>query len=278
MAMPFIMFTKHVQEYDLSQLVRGLKSAGMDGADLCVRPGYPVTPENVKRMLPVAVKAFADAGMSVPLVTTPGDFTEPKTKAAAALFDACGANGVKLVKLGYWHYQAGTDYGKQVESCRKKLSGFARLAERTGVKAVVHTHSGSTMGLNASAAMQLVQDFDPKDVGVFLDFGHLTIVGEPVHMAIAITKSHLACFALKDLLHVATLHEGRVVHRIRVVRMGSGLVDWPLAIKTVVDMKLEHLPMSIHCEYGGEPPDCVVDLARLDLRFVQRAFAQVTKS
>jgi hypothetical protein len=41
---PWIMFTKHLEGWDLPQIIAGLKSAGVQGADLCVRPGYPVTP------------------------------------------------------------------------------------------------------------------------------------------------------------------------------------------------------------------------------------------
>jgi hypothetical protein len=38
----FIMFTKHLQEHLLPTLVDPLRSAGMHGADLCVRPGSTI--------------------------------------------------------------------------------------------------------------------------------------------------------------------------------------------------------------------------------------------
>ena len=44
---PWIMFTKHLEGWALPQIMDGLQRAGVEGADLCVRPGYPVTPENV---------------------------------------------------------------------------------------------------------------------------------------------------------------------------------------------------------------------------------------
>ena len=59
---PWIMFTKHLEGYDLGQIIDGLKSAGVEGADLCVRPGYPVNPENAPTELPAAAKRFADEG------------------------------------------------------------------------------------------------------------------------------------------------------------------------------------------------------------------------
>ena len=99
--MKFIMFTKHLQEYSLPAPVKALKSIGMDGADLCVRPGFPVDPGNCRKMLPEAVKAFDGEGMSIPLVTAPGDFLDPADGVCESLYDACGASGVGLIKLGY---------------------------------------------------------------------------------------------------------------------------------------------------------------------------------
>ena len=53
-----------------------LKSVGVEGADLCVRPGYSVNPENAEKQLPAAAKQFADEGLSIPLVTTPTSFLD----------------------------------------------------------------------------------------------------------------------------------------------------------------------------------------------------------
>jgi sugar phosphate isomerase/epimerase len=273
--MQFIMFTKHVQEYTIPKLVSALKSADMNGADLCVRPGYPVTPENAEKELPKAAKAFAEEGLSIPLVTTPGEFTEPGDRAAKSLFAACGKAGVGLIKLGYWGYRADKDYWAMLDSCRKKLDGFAKLAEKAGVKAVVHTHSGSTMGLNASAAMRLVDGFDPKLIGIFADPGHFAITGEPPAMAFNIIKKYAACFAFKDTVKLPVERDGRTIYWMHTRRLGDGFVDWYQAVKTIFDLKLDKLPISIHCEYEGEPADSVVDLARVDLRYVKRLVAQI---
>ena len=42
----------------------------MDGADLTVRPGGHVLPENVERDLPRAVKAFREAGLNIEMMAT----------------------------------------------------------------------------------------------------------------------------------------------------------------------------------------------------------------
>ncbi|MGD9519695.1 MAG: sugar phosphate isomerase/epimerase family protein, partial [Armatimonadota bacterium] len=196
---PWIMFTKHLEGWDLKQIIAALKSTGVEGADLCVRPGYPVAPENARTALPEAARRFADEGLCIPLITTPGDFTDPGIDYALPLFEACAEAGVKLVKLGYWYMEA-DGYWATVDRCRKQLEGFAALAERTGVKPVIHNHSGSTMGLNSAAVMHLVKGFNPALVGVFADVGHLSIVGEPYPMAFDIVKEYLSAVAFKDLV------------------------------------------------------------------------------
>ena len=67
--MRFIMFTKHLEGLDVPGIIETLQSVGVDGADLCVRNGYPVNPENIATALPAAAKQFAAAVLSIPLVT-----------------------------------------------------------------------------------------------------------------------------------------------------------------------------------------------------------------
>ena len=57
--MKFIMFTKHLEGYDIPQIMATLKSVGVEGADLCVRDGYPVNPDNIDTALPEAARMFA---------------------------------------------------------------------------------------------------------------------------------------------------------------------------------------------------------------------------
>ena len=58
-----IMFTKHLEGLNIPQVIDAIKSVGIDGADLCVRPGYPVNPENANTALPEAAKQFASHGL-----------------------------------------------------------------------------------------------------------------------------------------------------------------------------------------------------------------------
>lgn len=272
--MQYIMFTKHLEGRDLDGIMEALRTVGVTGADLCVRPGYPVTPQNATVELPKAARKFRDAGLSIPLITTPTSLTTPDAEFADELYAACGAAGVRFIKVGYWHWSAAESYWDTVARAKDYLTGFAELSRRHGVTTLVHNHSGRSMGLNASAAMHLVQDFDPAQVALFADPGHLAICGEPPDMALDIMRSHLAVCAFKDLAHHRILRDGRPVPGSRCVRMGEGLVDWWTVLETLHAMEFDG-PVSFHCEFAGESVDTVIDLGRCDVRYVNSIRAQL---
>jgi sugar phosphate isomerase/epimerase len=261
---PWIMFTKHLEGWDLEQIIAGLKRAGVQGADLCVRPGYPVNPENALTALPAAARRFAEEGLCIPLITTPGDFTDASMDYAEALFAACAEAGVGLLKLGYW-YMEGDGYWATMDRCRARLEGFAKLAEKTGVKPIVHNHSGATMGLNSCSVMSIVESFDPSLVGVFSDVGHLSIVGEPYPMAFDIVKHYMAAVAFKDLVRMKHA-DGSWGIDVWPLGMGYGNFPQVMGLLKAADFSG---PISFHCEYSRMPPDSVVDQCRIDVRFIQ---------
>lgn len=268
--MKYIMFTKHLEGLDVAGIINALKSVGVEGADLCVRPGYPVNPENADKQLPAAAKQFTDEGLSIPLVTTPTSFLDPKDTDVQRVYAACGEAGVANLKVGYWHWsKEDGGYWAQVGRIRKALDGFQALSAKHGVRTCLHNHSGTSMGLNSSAVMNLVKGFDPQHVGVFADPGHLSIVGEPIDMALDIVKDYLAVIAFKDMMRPPGSGT-------RVVRMGHGFVDWETALKTLIERNFD-CPVSFHSEYSGEPVDTVIDLARIDVRFINNLLEQIKK-
>ena len=266
--MKFIMFTKHLEGLEIPEIMKSLKSAGVEGADLCVRPGYPVNPENVDKALPEAARRFTGEGLCIPLVTTPGDFVTPSVDYADRLYAACGKAGVGHIKLGYWHWSPDKDYWEEVKKVRGYLEGFQELSKKHGVQTVVHNHSGQSMGLNSCAAMNLVKGFDPKHIGIFADPGHLSICGEPIDMALDIVKEYLSVLALKDLMRQRTVRDGKTSWQTQVVRVGHGFGDMPALFRSLKRVKYDG-PISFHSEYSGEPVETVVDLCRIDVRFIR---------
>ena len=57
-------------------------------------------PDNIETALPAAAKKFADEGLSIPLVTTPGNFTTPDIDYAERFYAACGAAGAAGFLIG----------------------------------------------------------------------------------------------------------------------------------------------------------------------------------
>ncbi len=273
--MQFIMFTKHLEGLDLSGIIEALKSVGVSGADLAVRPGYPVHPGNVEKELPAAASRFADEGLAIPLVTTPGDFTTPDIEYADRLYAACGESGVRHIKLGYWNWKAGDKYWEMLDQCRGNLDGFQELSAKHGVQTMVHNHSGTCMGLNASSSMHLLKGFDPQHVGSFADAGHLSICGEPIAMALNIVAEYLSAIAFKDLFREPRKQNGRTTWQTGMARISRGFVDWPLTLKTLKSMNFTG-PISMHSEYGGEPVESVIDLTRIDMRYIRRVLEDVS--
>lgn len=267
--MQYVMFTKHLEGYSLEQIIAGIQRVGIDGADLCVRPGYPVNPENCRTALPAAAKRFADEGLGIALITSPGDFTDASADHAEDMFAACAEAGVPAIKLGYWHWKADPGYWALLDECRTQLEGLAALAAKHGVKALVHNHSGNSMGCNSSAARSLVNGFDPQHVGIFTDVGHLSLVGEQLPMALDIAGDYIELFALKDLLWVNEIGKLDSRRGLKVVPFGHGLVEWGLFVAELKARGYDGA-LSFHCEYSGYPPESVLDQAAIDVRFFRQ--------
>lgn len=272
--MKIIMFTKHLQGKDIDGLIEAIKTVGASGADLCVRAGYLVEPETIEKKLPEAVKKFKDAGLIIPIITTPGDFLDPNNPVVEKVLNACSNSEVKLIKLGYWRMSE-SGYWKTVENIRKNLEVFERLAKKYEVKVCIHNHSGGTMGLNSCSVMNLVKGFDPKYIGVFADPGHLSLVGEPLPMAFSINKEYLSIVAIKDLIRERYIDkDNNRLWRSRVVPLGEGFVDWRTLVKILFEIKFDG-PVSVHSEYSELDIDSVIDQTRMDIRFFKKIYNKI---
>ncbi len=136
----FTVFSKpwHMPIPELAQFVRGL---GFDGVELPVRPGYPVTPENVGTALPEAVKIFADHGLTIASVAA--DTRE-------AMLAACGASGVPIVRICVG-IPEGKRYLDAIADLQREWEALVPLLERHGVALGVQNHCGRCI----ANAMQL---------------------------------------------------------------------------------------------------------------------------
>ena len=265
--MQYIYFTKTLKDLDLKAVAAFCKEIGVDGVDLTVRPGYPVTPDNAATALPEAVKIFRDAGLILGLVSIATDVTDADGKTAQAVFDACAKVEAPAVKMGYFPYKGSFD--DDIKAARVRLAGFSKLAERSKVRVVYHTHSGANLGNNAAGLRLLLQDADPHHVGAFVDTGHTAVNGGPFPMELDLVRSWLSMIAIKDMLWEKMDKQGWQYH---VVPAGDGIVRWGEVAGGVKERRFNGT-ISLHGEYETKDLDERKALAKRELEFLKKLLA-----
>jgi sugar phosphate isomerase/epimerase len=261
--MRFVYFTKTLNRLTLKELAAFCTDVGVDGVDLAVRPGYPVTPVNAQTTLPEAARLFKDAGLIIGLVTAPTGLIDADSKHARAIFDACARAGVPAVKIGYFTYRPPFD--DRLKEARTRMAGFSKLAERTKVKACYHTHSGNMLGNNGAGIRLLMQGLDAHHAGVFFDTGHTAVNGGPVRMELDLVRDWLSLVAIKDM----AWSKDRAGWTPRVVPVGDGIVRWADVAAGLKERKFNGT-VSLHAEYEARDLDERRKLAKRELAALKK--------
>ncbi|HNS32669.1 MAG TPA: sugar phosphate isomerase/epimerase family protein [bacterium] len=272
--MKLIVFTKSFRERSLTLLMKDIKRMGADGADLTIRDGYHVEPSNMETRLPEVKRAFTEAGLSIPMVTSPGALTDPSEKNGENFIASLAESGIPLVKIGYWVVEG--SYRELLRSARKSLQGWSKLSEKYGVKILLHTHSGPYLGSNAAAMMDIVEGCSPSNVGVYLDTAHISFSGEPLFMAFEILKDYLAAIAVKDFDRKRKVEGGKITWQRRIVPMGEGFSEWD-ALGGLMQKYGFKGPVSFHSEYTGYTLARLVKQTCRDIDFFRTAVLKTEK-
>ena len=272
--MKLILFSKMLKEKTIPELAELAPRLGLEGYDLCVRPGYPVSPDNAATELVKAVRLLGEAGLAIPMVTGNFDLLRTDHATAAPLLAAMEQAGVGLLKLGYFGFDPlKQDYWQEVEQIRRAFEAWEKLGTRHGVKVCYHTHSHRCMGLNAGTMAHLLRGFDPRYIGAYLDPGHLVVEGEEFAVALAILRDYLSILALKDVRLDRVEKEGHGSVKAEWVEAGQGMVDW-----TTVFADLKRIgfagPFSVHCEFHCAPDQFLTAVQR-EVQFFRTQRARV---
>jgi sugar phosphate isomerase/epimerase len=172
----------------LPELARHVAGLGFDGVELPVRPGYPVTPENVTQGLPEAVRILGEHGLTIGSIAGPTD--EPTIA-------ACAACGVPIIRICVG-FGSETPYLEAEANLQRRFDELAPLLGRYGVTLGVQNHSGRADVCNAMGLRHLIERYDPRHVAAVWDAGHNGLEGEQPEMAIDIVWSHLRLVNLKS--------------------------------------------------------------------------------
>jgi len=263
--MSLILFSKMFRDRDLNGLIDLALAHELDGYDLCVRPGYLVNPDNASHMLPDVVENMKSEGLAVPMVTGNFDLLQPDHPTAEPILSAMDKADVRLLKLGYFSLDPAKKYWQQVDDVRKAFNGWQVLAQRYGVKVCYHTHSNRCMGLNCASLMHLLQGFDPKCIGAYIDPAHMLLEGEEFAVGLSMVKDYLSIIALKDVLRVREQKNSHGAVKTNWVCAGEGMVDWTEVFSTIAANNYTG-PLSIHCEFEV-PADQFKDAFRREVAF-----------
>src|SRR5439155_6375336 len=242
-----------------------VNECGLDGSDMAVLPEFPVTPANARDKLPDAAKQLRDHGLTLSIVSTPTTLSDPASRESIAIFEACAKAGVPVVKIGCFRYNG--KYDADLAVARQKLAGFAKLAERTGVRVAYHTHSGTYIGNNAAGLRLLLQDADAHHVNAYLDTGHLAVNGGPIREEFDIARPWLGLIAIKDMLWQKAARGWES----QVVPAGEGLVKWNEVAQAVKVCQYDGV-ISLHAEYETKTLDERKDWTKKELGLLKKLF------
>ena len=266
--MKTILFTKALADKTIGELVNLGTELGLDGFDLCVRPGHPVNPDNLRPALREAVRISHENGLSIPLVT--GDNTQlldPENPAVEPLLGAMDEANVRLLKMGYFRFDPDKqDYWEAVDHARRALEHWVRLGERHNVTVCYHMHSRRCLGLNGGTLAHLIRDLDSRFIGAYPDAGHMQIEGEEFAYGAAILKGYLRAVAVKDVHLIRDQHHGHGRATARWVQAGRGMVGWTSVFGYLRSIKFQG-PVSIHCEFQDAPSDGLLDAIKREVAF-----------
>ena len=267
--MKLIVFSKFFKDKSIPELIELAHEYGFEGYDLCVRPGYPVNPDNAADKLVEAVQAMQAAGLSIPMVTGNFDLLTPDHPTAEPLLAAMDKANVRLLKLGYFSFDPHKQgYWAEVDRIRHAFDGWQKLAQQHHVKICYHTHSHRCMGLNCASLAHLLIGFDPKCIGAYIDPGHMVVEGEEFAVGAAIVNHYLSIVALKDVLIERQASNGHGKAVTKWVPAGEGMVDWTAVFAELKRLKYDG-PLSVHCEFEVSP-DQFMDTVKREFAFFKQ--------
>lgn len=243
--MKAVLFTKIFPKDSSKELAQRVKKMGFQGIEYPFRSGYQVEMENAPTGLPLLAKAMKDEGIEITVATA--NFDE-NNSSVEAFYEAVGKEGIPFIRPAYYH-SGGLHFWSQIEVARKKLKSLAKLSAKYGPKTLLHTHSGS-LTCSCLGARMLADTCDPKYVGIYIDFAHLSLNGEPPEMALGICGEYLSLVGVKANRYVTgeRNEKGQLQYKVEWVPLKEGITDWTKAVKLLKKVGYKG-PYVFHAEY-----------------------------
>ncbi len=245
---PIHVFTKCLQFLSYDKMAEVLAENRFDGADLTVRRGGQVLPENVETDLPKAISALRKNGIDSKMITT--EIVDPEDKHSIQILKTMSGLGIKYYRMGWLKYDNNLSVMKNLDNHKRTFEKFEALNRKFGVCGNYQNHSGTGIGGPVWDLYHLLKDRDPENIGVQYDIRHATVEGAnswPGGMKLL--AEWIGTTDIKDFIwHKNDKGDWHVKN----VPLGEGMVNFPKFFKLYEKMNIQG-PVSIHYEYdlGG---------------------------
>ncbi len=275
--MQFVLFTDNLADLTIPQACTEAKKAGFDGLDLTLRPGGHVLPEHAEMGLAEAKRMADSLGATIPMIST--GVTDIDSPHAEAIFAAAAHYGARRLKLGYWDYQPFGTAAKQIDQARGKLDRVIKLGRKYHVLPCVHCHSGRFVASGGPLLSLILKDFDPRDVGAYVDPMHMSIEGgrSVWEIGLDLLAPWIALAGIKNYRWLPAARDERGQQRFRweYCPLADGQAPLPEFLDYLKRLNYDGI-ISLHSEYKGESsfrrlttPELLAQSAR-DLAYVKR--------
>jgi len=246
-AYPICIFTKCLQFLNYDRLGETLASIGFDGADIPVRKGGHVLPENVKVDLPKAVNALQRAGIKVPMIVT--DITAADYAGIDNLLGTASSLGIRHYRMGYLTYDPAKTVPENLDLHKKNMESLEKINRKYNIHGEYQNHSGTRVGGPVWDVYWILKDCDPAYIGSQYDIRHATCEGGnswPIGMNLL--APWIKTTDIKDFIWQKQNGKWQVED----VPLGEGQVDFDAYLKEYIKLGING-PVSIHYEYdlGG---------------------------
>ena len=245
---PICAFTKCLQFLSIEESAEVLAQLGFDGADMTVRPGGQIEPENAKKELPLAVKIHQKAGVGVPMMVS--NVNNAEDPVSIELLKAAADSGIKYYRLGYLKYDNKKTIQQNLDLYKKQLENLARLNEQLGIHGGYQNHSGMYVGAPVWDLYDLLKDVNPEFLGIQYDIRHAIVEGAySWKLGMKRIEPWIRTLCIKDFIW---LKNEKGDWQIQNVMLGEGMVKFDEFLNEYKKLNVE-AQISIHYEYdlGG---------------------------
>ncbi len=234
-------FTKFMEHLSFDELAAAVAPLGVAGLEAPLRKGGHIEPDQMVEKLPELVAALAKKDLKVVIMASSinsvdkGGLAEKQLRAAAA-------EGIKQYRLEHLKYDLAKPIPPQVEEFRARLKDLAALNKEIGIQGLYQNHRGKNyVGGPIWDMVEILQDIDPKALGMAFDFAHATVEGTSAwEINFRRALPHIGAVFYKDY----KLEGGNW----RACPIGEGIVS-PESGKAVSKLLPKEVPISIHIEY-----------------------------